>query len=469
MNLSIVIPCYNEDETIHKLKAELLPVVARMAAPDTISNPLRPAGSSEQNRVAQQTIEVIFVDDGSQDNTFVALLDAFGDVSIAGVTFRFTQHRKNQGLGAALRTGFDLAQGAIIVTTDCDGTYRFQEIPKLLARLTPEIDMVTASPYHPDGAVDGVPPYRLLLSRGSSAIYRMLADRRVYTYTALFRAYRREVIQNVPFHATGFLAGTELLVNAIRMGYRVTEYPTVLHSRAFGISKAKIMRTVQAHLGFQMNTLLPWHPYGCVVRGDDETVYLVENGYKRAFPSADIFLSQGYHWQQVIKIAQSELETLPSAPPLTFRDGTLLRGSGQTTYVVEDGCKRPFVAATDFEGMGYRWENVVQIADEQLDLMAIGSPMRPNTLYPNGTLLRGADTTVYLLMQGKRAPIPTVQIFQSWGFQWDQIISVTDETLVRYPLGESVVAQKSMFQHWRSLQNFAYSFAEQPETMQVAA
>jgi dolichol-phosphate mannosyltransferase len=475
VDLSIVIPCYNEIETIHKLKAELLPVIARMALPTVAGNPspalarALPASAVQPICTVPPTIEVIFIDDGSQDGTFSALLAAFGDESLPGVHFRFTQHRQNQGLGAALRTGFDLAQGTIIVTTDCDGTYRFQEIPQLVARLTPEVDLVTASPYHPDGAVDGVPPYRLLLSRGSSAIYRMLADRRVYTYTALFRAYRREVIQNVPFQATGFLAGTELLVNAIRMGYRVTEYPTVLHARAFGISKAKIMRTVQAHLGFQMNTLLPWHPYGCVVRGADDTVYLVDDGCKRAFPTAEIFLSHGYHWQQVVKLAQAELDALPSGPALLFRDGTLLRGSGDTTYVVADGLKRPFLAAVDFEALGYRWANVVQIADEQLDLLATGLPMRASEPYPNGTLLRGSDTTVYWLIQGKRAAFPSIQVFQSWGFQWEQVIPVADEELVRYPLTAPVVAQKSMFQHWRTLQNFTYSFAEQPQAAQIAA
>jgi len=468
VDLSIVIPCYNETETIHKLKAELLPVVATMATAPPFHQRAPVEGIAPRD-VGEQKIEVIFVDDGSQDKTFEALVEAFGEVTLPGVTFRFTQHQQNQGLGAALRTGFDLTAGAIIVTTDCDGTYRFPEIPKLLARLTPEVDLVTASPYHPDGAVDGVPPYRLLLSRGSSAIYRMLADRRVYTYTALFRAYRREVIQNVPFHATGFLAGTELLVNAIRMGYRVTEHPTVLHSRAFGVSKAKIMRTVQAHLGFQMNTLLPWHPYGCVVRGDDETVYLVDETYKYAFPSAEIFLSHGYHWQQVIKIAQEELEALPSARVLSFRDGTLLRGRGETTYVVEDGLRRPFISATDFEAMGYRWENVVEVADKQLDRMAVGKPLQPGDCYPNGTLLRGTDTTVYLLADGARRAIPNVQVFQSWGYQWEQIITIADDALAQYSLGEPLVAQKSMFQHWRTLQNLAYRFAEQPQTAQIAA
>lgn len=468
MDLSIVIPCYNEIDTIGNLHDELVPVLTLLARPNLRN------GSSVLNDVdalndnVQQAIEVIFVDDGSRDDTFFALLDAFGDEDLPGINFQFTQHRTNQGLGAALRTGFDMAKGAVVVTTDCDGTYRFAEIPKLLGKLTADVDLVTASPYHPDGAVDGVPSYRLLLSRGSSAIYRMLADRRVYTYTALFRAYRREVIETVPFHATGFLAGTELLVNAIRMGYRVAEYPTVLHSRAFGVSKAKIVQTVQAHLGFQMNTLLPWHPYGLVVRGDGETIYLIEQdeaqtSMKRAFPCAEIFLSHGYQWQQVVQISQEELAMIPSGEPLSFRCGSLIRGTDQTIYIIEDGRKRPIAKAADFERMGYRWESVLSIPDEQLSAIPTGNPISANDRYPNGTLVRGSDETVYLLAQNRRCVIPSVQVFQSWGYQWEQVVAITDDDLVRYPLGEPIVAQKSMFQHWRALRT-GCAFDEQRTT-----
>ncbi|HRW09664.1 MAG TPA: glycosyltransferase family 2 protein [Caldilineaceae bacterium] len=450
MDLSIVIPCYNEIATIGKLREELLPVLTLLVQPN--KSHLIDATLGD----VHPTVEVIFVDDGSRDNTFFALLDAFGDAELPGLTFQFTQHRVNQGLGAALRTGFDLAKGAVIITTDCDGTYRFAEIPKLLARLTPEVDLVTASPYHPDGAVDGVPSYRLLLSRGSSAIYRMLADRRVYTYTALFRAYRREVIETVPFHATGFLAGTELLVNAIRMGYRVAEYPTVLHARRFGVSKAKIAQTVQAHLGFQMHTLLPWHPYGLIVRGDDATIYLIDQddrhwACKRAFPSAETFLSHGYQWQQVAQLAQSELDAIPTGTPLTFRSATLLRGTEQTTYIMEEGRKRPFVTAAVFETLGYRWENVVTLDDAHLRRMPTGKPVTALDRHPDGTLLRGGDPTVYLLRGGRRCPIPSIQVFQSWGYQWEQVVEIDDAFLVRYPLGEPLRAQKSMFQQWRAL------------------
>ena len=127
----------------------------------------------------------------------------------------------------------------------------FQKSQPFCPFLTPEMDIVTASPYHPAGGVVGVPANRLFLSRGSSFLYRILVDRHVYTYTCLFRAYRSEVIKNINFSSNGFLAGTEVLVKAILKGYRVAEFPAVLHRRMYGVSKAKIAETIFSHLSFQ--------------------------------------------------------------------------------------------------------------------------------------------------------------------------------------------------------------------------
>jgi dolichol-phosphate mannosyltransferase len=235
VDLTIVIPCYNEVGNVPKIQREFFPVVVHMAQ--------------------QQSVEVVFVDDGSTDGTEQALQEDLGDSAVSGVLVRFERHDENRGLGAALRTGFAAAQGDVIVTTDSDGTYRFSEIPALLAQLRPEVDIVTASPHHPDGKVVDVPPYRLVLSRGSAAIYRLLVDWRVHTYTSLFRTYRRQVTDHVSFESDGFLAGTELMVKGMLAGYRVAEYPTALHVRAFGASKAKIVRTIWEHLKFQFRVL----------------------------------------------------------------------------------------------------------------------------------------------------------------------------------------------------------------------
>lgn len=236
MSLSIVIPCYNEADNIPKLTTEFLPVARKLAA--------------------QTPVEVIFVDDGSRDETWTALNAVFGNFSEPNLTFRIEKHAVNQGLGAAVRTGLAASQGDVVVTTDSDGTYIFENIPQLLARLTPDVDIVTASPYHPQGGVENVPAYRLFFSQGSSMLYRILVDGRVHTYTALFRAYRRSVITHITFQSNGFLCNTELMVKAMLAGFKVAEFPAVLRSRQFGQSKAKIIRTIKEHLKFQWRIVL---------------------------------------------------------------------------------------------------------------------------------------------------------------------------------------------------------------------
>ena len=179
MKLSIVIPFFNEAGNVPRLQRELLPVVRELAV--------------------LHHVEVILVDDGSTDGTHTALATAFMGATGPHLQFGIAWHRDNRGLGAAIRTGFASSSGEVVVTADSDGSYEFGEIPALTSCLEPGVDIVTASPYHTNGRVEGVPAYRLLLSRGCSLIYRLLVDRKIRTYTSLFRAYRRTVIENVPF------------------------------------------------------------------------------------------------------------------------------------------------------------------------------------------------------------------------------------------------------------------------------
>lgn len=232
MSLSLVIPCFNEADNIAQMHEQL----------SHIRTELDQRGPCE----------LILVDDGSADDTFARLTDAFADWPAVQII----QHDRNRGLGVALRTGFAHASGDIIITTDSDGTYPFTTIPAMLNLLQPGIDIVTASPYHPQGGIDGVPAYRLLFSKGASFIYRMLLDPHLHTYTAMYRAYRREVIERIPTTADGFLMVTELLVGALLAGYHAAEYPAVLRVRRFGQSKARIWQITRAHLRFQLSVVM---------------------------------------------------------------------------------------------------------------------------------------------------------------------------------------------------------------------
>ncbi|PDW04766.1 glycosyltransferase family 2 protein [Candidatus Viridilinea mediisalina] len=232
-DLSVIIPCYNEAEgvaTMHERLAEVLPS-------------LRQRGQ----------VELILVDDGSVDGTGDLLRQAFGTWPEVVVV----PHERNLGLGAALRTGLAHAHGDIIVTTDSDGTYPFSHIPTLLDYLNPEVDVVTASPYHPGGGIANVPAYRIFISKGASLLYRMLLDWRVHTYTALFRAYRRDVIETIKprINHDGFLMVTQMLVEALMAGYRVAEYPTVLQVRQTGTSKARLVRITKTHLRYMASLI----------------------------------------------------------------------------------------------------------------------------------------------------------------------------------------------------------------------
>lgn len=226
--VSLVVPCFNELDALPQFTRKILPVLDELD---------RRHGSSE----------LVLIDDGSSDGTGPALTQALGH----DPRVRLITHERNRGLGAALRTGFAAASGEIVVTTDADGTYDFAEIPALLERLTPEVDVVTASPYHPEGSVEGVPAYRLILSRGASLLYRVLLDWELFTYTAMFRAYRRRVLDAVRFRSSDYLSMAEILAEAILQGFIVAEHPTVLRVRQYGQSKARVARILRDHLRFQ--------------------------------------------------------------------------------------------------------------------------------------------------------------------------------------------------------------------------
>ncbi len=225
MKLSIIIPCYNEEAGIPNLAKELRPVL----------NEIR----------KQYTVELIFVDDGSKDNTAKLIQKHFGKEK----GFVLCRHKANKNLGAALRTGFARATGDFIACLDSDCTYTPKLLITMLKCMDSGIDIVTASPYHPLGRVDNVPAYRLFLSKGVSLLYGLITGQRIHTFTAMVRLYRKKVIKSLPKISSGFLGVTEILVYSRLNGFKVREVPAALKSRKFGESKMKVAKTIQSHIG----------------------------------------------------------------------------------------------------------------------------------------------------------------------------------------------------------------------------
>jgi dolichol-phosphate mannosyltransferase len=197
-------------------------------------------------------LECVLVDDGSKDATSEKAGKCFA--SFPKVVH--VKHDRNLGPGAALRNGFAASTGEIVCTIDSDCTFDPLRIPEMLRLMEEQkADIVTASPYHPDGGVENVKPWRLLLSKGASRVYRLVCACKLYTYTSFMRVYRREVIETVAFESNGFPAVTELLLRAAQQGYKVAELPMVLKSRIIGVSKMKVARTIRIHLRLMIQAL----------------------------------------------------------------------------------------------------------------------------------------------------------------------------------------------------------------------
>ncbi|HTH51789.1 MAG TPA: glycosyltransferase, partial [Pyrinomonadaceae bacterium] len=223
--VTVVIPCYNEQEA--------LPYLA---------NTLR----SVENKLASggYAADFLFVDDKSKDNTLALLNELFG----SWPNVRIIGHDVNKGVAGGVMTGIRAAKTDIVCSMDCDCTYDPHELLRMLPRLEEGVDLVTASPYHKDGGVRNVPEWRLFLSKGASFLYRRVLRAKLDTYTSCFRVYRRSAFAEMELDETGFLGVAEMLGRVDLAGGSIVEFPAVLEVRLFGISKMKTVKTIGGHL-----------------------------------------------------------------------------------------------------------------------------------------------------------------------------------------------------------------------------
>ena len=222
--VSVVIPCYNEEKALPYLANTLRSVEAELGA--------------------QYDLRFIFVDDCSRDRTWELLQELFA----ANPRYQLVRHEQNGGVAEAILTGLRAAESEIVCSMDCDCTYDPHELSRMIPLLTADVAMVTASPYHPEGAVRNVPNWRLSLSWGASWLYRKILRQPLYTYTSCFRVYRRSVVKHLHLQESGFLGVAEMLGKLDLSGARIVEYPATLEVRLFGESKMKIGRTILGHL-----------------------------------------------------------------------------------------------------------------------------------------------------------------------------------------------------------------------------
>jgi glycosyltransferase involved in cell wall biosynthesis len=223
-SITIVVPCFNEEPALINLRDEL----RRM----------------EDSLGKTYDVHVILVDDGSTDKTWHLMQELFANEP----NYVLLRQPRNFGVAAAILSGIRRANTEIVCSIDSDCTYNPQELSRLIPMLTPGVDLVTASPYHPLGEVRDVPHWRLALSKAASSLYRQVLRHKLYTYTSCFRVYRRSAIVELDLQRDGFLGITELIGKLDMQGSKIVECPATLAVRAQGVSKMRTARVLVGHL-----------------------------------------------------------------------------------------------------------------------------------------------------------------------------------------------------------------------------
>ncbi|HEY3476004.1 MAG TPA: glycosyltransferase family 2 protein [Anaerolineales bacterium] len=216
MNLSLIIPVYNEEENLPLLY-------------DAVYQALNPL---------KNTWEAIFVDDGSRDGSFEVLKSL---VEMDPEHVRVLSFRRNFGQTAAIAAGIDHACGDIIVLLDADLQNDPADIPLLLAKLDEGYDLVSGwRKYRKDNRLT-----RTLPSNLANGLISWTTGVHLHDYGCTLKAYRRDALEG--FRLYGEMHRF-IPVFAHSIGARITELPVRHHPRKFGKAKYGLERTVKVIL-----------------------------------------------------------------------------------------------------------------------------------------------------------------------------------------------------------------------------
>lgn len=204
MLLSVVVPCFNELETIGDI------IQAIKASP-------------------VRDCEIIVVDDCSTDGT-TELLKSTWESQVSRVIY----HAKNQGKGAALRTGFAAATGDIVIIQDADLEYDPQEYPLMIEPIiSGRADVVYGSRFQGGRPHRVVYFWHMLGNTVLTTLSNMFTNINLTDMETCYKAFRREVIQGITIRENRFGFEPEITAKVAKMGCRIYEVGISYYGRTY--------------------------------------------------------------------------------------------------------------------------------------------------------------------------------------------------------------------------------------------
>ncbi len=203
MKLSIVIPVYNEEESLPKLYCAIMDVM----------------------NANQYTYELVFIDDGSKDRSVAVLKE----LKEQDETIKIIVLRKNFGKAVALQSAFQIVEGDCVITMDADLQDDPNEIPRMLEQINAGFDVVSGWKYN---RLD--PLEKRLPSKLFNKVTATLSGVQLHDFNCGFKAYRKEVVKSIDVYGE---LHRYIPVLAHRKGFAITEIKVHHLKREFGKSK----------------------------------------------------------------------------------------------------------------------------------------------------------------------------------------------------------------------------------------
>lgn len=212
--ISVIIPAFNEEKTLSRVLERTHDTLRNLGTP----------------------YEIIVVNDGSTDETANVALQ--NDVTLVS-------NGQNCGKGQALASGIAKAKGSILVTMDADGSHQPEEIPKLLYPImadNPGSRIVVGSRFLGNLEENAISHVHFIGNKIFNLLIKLLTGTGITDSQSGFRAYRREVLENLNIRSTGFEIETEMIMSGLKEGFSIEEVPITCKRRTDSVSRLHTFR-----------------------------------------------------------------------------------------------------------------------------------------------------------------------------------------------------------------------------------
>lgn len=206
MKITVLIPVYNEINTIEE-------IIKRVKSMGVAS-------------------EILIIDDGSQDGTRDVLRKLDGEEGI-----RVLLHERNQGKGAAVRTGIQAAEGDVIIIQDADLEYDPRDYPELLKPLEEGLADVVYGSRFLGGPRRPTMFWHMVANKMLTLMTNILYDTILTDMETGYKVFRREVVDGMPLHAKRFEFEPEFTAKILKRKVRIFEVPISFNPRDYDEGK----------------------------------------------------------------------------------------------------------------------------------------------------------------------------------------------------------------------------------------